>query len=56
MFQKFYNLEATGELNDETIRKMKQPRCGLPDLAATGKFSKFSLGKLFIMYSSYNNI
>lgn len=43
LFQKFYSLEATGELDDATIRKMKQPRCGLPDIAATRKFSKFSL-------------
>ncbi|XP_048454387.1 matrix metalloproteinase-20-like [Rhincodon typus] len=31
--QKFYGLQETGELNQETIEIMKAPRCGFPDLA-----------------------
>ncbi|XP_064215674.1 matrix metalloproteinase-16-like [Tribolium castaneum] len=30
-FQEFYNLPATGEINQETLKLIKQSRCGLPD-------------------------
>ncbi|KAK7088058.1 matrix metalloproteinase-19-like [Littorina saxatilis] len=36
-FQRFNGLRATGRLNRETIRKMKQPRCGLPDVVKPGQ-------------------
>lgn len=35
-FQKFNGLSVTGVLNDETIRKMNQPRCGVPDKPSNG--------------------
>ncbi|RWR98961.1 CRE-ZMP-1 protein-like protein, partial [Dinothrombium tinctorium] len=31
-FQRFNNLEQTGTLNSETLRKMRSPRCGNPDI------------------------
>ena len=31
-FQQMAGLHVTGELNKATIRKMKMPRCGLPDV------------------------
>ena len=31
-FQEMAGLQVTGELNKATIRKMKMPRCGLPDV------------------------
>lgn len=30
-FQKFSGLEATGEVDEATILKMRQPRCGVAD-------------------------
>ena len=33
-FQRFAGLEETGQLDSETIRLMKKPRCGMPDDAA----------------------
>lgn len=32
LFQKFANLAQTGEINDETIEMMQQPRCGFKDI------------------------
>ncbi|KAE8627631.1 hypothetical protein XENTR_v10007075 [Xenopus tropicalis] len=37
--QNFFGLEVTARLNEETIDVMKQPRCGVPDIA---RFSTFS--------------
>ena len=31
-FQEMAGLRITGELNKATVRKMKSPRCGLPDV------------------------
>ncbi|XP_060081237.1 matrix metalloproteinase-19-like [Ylistrum balloti] len=30
-FQNFNGLQVTGQINDETLHKMRQPRCGFPD-------------------------
>ncbi|XP_020299170.1 matrix metalloproteinase-9-like [Pseudomyrmex gracilis] len=32
LFQEFYNLLIDGELNTETVRSMKKPRCGVLDI------------------------
>lgn len=32
--QRFFRLTVTGTLNNETLEMMKQPRCGVPDVAA----------------------
>ena len=32
MFQRFAGLEQTGILDEATLEKMKQPRCGNPDI------------------------
>ncbi|XP_076434785.1 matrix metalloproteinase-19-like [Babylonia areolata] len=36
-FQRFNGLRVTGRLNRPTIRKMQQPRCGLPDMVKPGE-------------------
>ena len=35
-FQKFFGLKQTGVLDDETLRQMKKPRCGVPDVDTGG--------------------
>ncbi|XP_026502787.1 stromelysin-1-like [Terrapene carolina triunguis] len=36
--QEFFGLKVTGELDSNTLKVMKQPRCGIPDV---GQFSTF---------------
>ncbi|KAK4419603.1 Metalloendoproteinase 1 [Sesamum alatum] len=31
-YQEFYNLKITGRLDQETVKQLQQPRCGLPDI------------------------
>ena len=39
-FQRFFKLEVTGELNNETIAVMKKPRCGNPAFGHLGRRQK----------------
>nr|AQT26486.1 matrix metalloproteinase 16 [Apostichopus japonicus] len=36
MFQSFANITVTGEFDTETMEKMNQPRCGVPDMMNVG--------------------
>lgn len=48
-YQEFYNLNITGILDPDTISKMREPRCGLPDFYNPNKSSI-----LFHMISHYS--
>ncbi|XP_067288575.1 collagenase 3-like isoform X1 [Pseudorasbora parva] len=37
--QQFFGLKMTGKLNEETLKVMKKPRCGVPDVAAYSTFA-----------------
>lgn len=62
-FQRFFNLSVTGEINNETMRVMKQPRCGDSDVSNDGlrvRIRRFSTrGKwhktTFKYFLSYGN-
>jgi len=52
-FQEFYNLEETGEVNNETLNLMQKPRCGVADFPsnyalANTKWTKKHLGWKFV--------
>ena len=41
-FQKFFHLPVTGEVDEETMRQMKKPRCGDPDVDEEGsRFKRY---------------
>ncbi|GFQ03111.1 metalloendoproteinase 1 [Phtheirospermum japonicum] len=41
LYQKFFKLKVNGVLDDNTVNKMKQPRCGVPDFFAHDKKAEF---------------
>ncbi|XP_078586908.1 matrix metalloproteinase-21-like [Branchiostoma floridae x Branchiostoma japonicum] len=45
-FQEENNLTVTGELDDETLNRMNQPRCGNPDKTLAKNLTTLTLGEL----------
>ncbi|XP_045188792.2 interstitial collagenase-like isoform X2 [Mercenaria mercenaria] len=39
LFQEFYGIKETGKLNKKTVKIMKEPRCGIPDVRVDDPFS-----------------
>lgn len=39
LFQEFYGIKATGKLNKKTVKIMKEPRCGIPDIRTDDPYS-----------------
>lgn len=39
LFQEFYGIKATGKLNKKTVKIMKEPRCGIPDIRVDDPYS-----------------
>lgn len=49
--QSFFGLEVTGSLDDQTMEVMKQPRCGVPDVAEYNVFPRnLKWGKTKLTY------
>ena len=46
VFQESFNLTADGELNDETLRLMKAPRCGNRDQISYSALSRWNKRQL----------
>ena len=38
--QKFFGLKVTGTMNEETMKMIKTPRCGLPDVGLSDKMKR----------------
>ena len=41
-FQRFFGLSVTGRLNEETLKEMLKPRCGVPDLPHNNRHKRFA--------------